>query len=113
MIDGCSEYVVAARALDAYALTVVVDERLFVVVHSDVRHLTPALRPGGEMSDLTVFAAVLDAGHGLSKLVLSGRDDRDGSIVGLADFSVSLFADVGRWLRSEAGDRTVGAVVSV
>lgn len=113
-MQGCSEYVVAARVEAAYdALTAVVRERLLVVVHSDVRHLTLTLRPdGGGTSDRTVFAAVLDAGHGLSKLVLTGRDDRDGSTVDLADFPVRLFTDVELLLRSETGDRTAGALVS-
>jgi len=113
-MEGCSEYVVAARVVAAYdALTAAARERLFVVVHSDVRHLTLTLRPGGgERSEMTVFAAVLDAGHGLSKLVLTGRDDRDGSTVDLAGFPASLFADVELWLRSGAGDRTDGALVS-
>ena len=107
MMQGCSEYVVAARAVAAYdALTAAGRERLYLVVRSDVRHLTLTFRPGGERSDLLVIAAVLDAGHGLSKLVLTGRDDRDGSTVDLADFPVSLFADVERRLRSESGDRT-------
>ena len=113
-MQGCSEYVVAARAVAAYdAVTAAVCERLFVVVRSDVRHLTLALRPGGERSDLTVLVAVLDAGHGLSKLVLTGRDDRNGSTVDLTDFPVSLFADVERRLRSEVGDRPDGALVPV
>ena len=106
-MQGCSEYVVAAGAVAAYdALTAAGRERLFVVVHSDVRHLTLTLRPGGgESRDLLVFAAVLDAGHGLSKLVLTGRDNRDGSTIDLADLPVSLFANVERRLRSESGNR--------
>jgi hypothetical protein len=113
-VQGSSEYVVAARAVAVYdALTAVGRERHFVVVHSDGRHLTLALRPGDrERSDLTVFAAVLDAGHGLSKLVLTGRDDRDGSTVGLADFPVSLFADIKRRLRHQVGARAGGPLVS-
>ena len=113
-MEGCSEYVVAARAVAAYdALTAVVRKRRLIVVRADARHLTLALRPGDdERTDLTVFAAVLDAGHGLSRLVLTGRYDRDGSTVGLADFPASIFAEVERRLRSEAGDRADGASCS-
>ena len=114
MMQGSSEYVVAARAVTAYdALTAAVCERHFVVVQADVRHLTLAFRPGGhDWGDgPTVLAAVLDAGHGLSKLVLTGRSGGDGRTVGLADAPVSLFADVERRLRSEAGDRRGGSLV--
>ena len=108
-----SEYVFAARAVAAYgAATAVARERLCVVIHSDVRHRTLTFRPGGaERCDLTVFAAVLDAGHGLSKLVLTARDDRDGRTVDLADFSVSFFLDIARRLRSETGDSTDALVL--
>jgi hypothetical protein len=107
MMQARSEHVVAARAVVAYdALTAVARERLCVVIHADVRHLTLTFRLGGsESSDLLVLATVLDTGHGLSKLVLNGRDDRDGSTIDLADFPESFFADVERGLRSESGDR--------
>jgi len=114
MMQGSSEYVVAARAVTAYdALAAVVCERHFVVVQADVRHLTLAFRPGGHDwgDDPTVMAAVLDAGHGLSKLVLTGRSGGDGSTIGLAGSPMSLFADVERRLRSEAGDRKGGSLV--
>jgi hypothetical protein len=113
-MQGRSEHVVATRAVVAYdVLTAVAKERLCVVVHSDVRHLTLTFRlGGGESSDLLVLATVLDTGHGLSKLVLNGRDDRDGSTIDLADFSESFFADVERGLRSESGDEGRSRLVS-
>ena len=114
MMQDSSEYVVAARAVAAYdALAAVVCERLFVVVQADVRHLTLAFRPGGHDwgDDPTVLVAVLDAGHGLSKLVLTVRSGGDGSTVGLAAAPLSLFAEVERRLRSEAGERTDGSLV--
>ena len=113
-MEGAAEYVVAGRAVATYgALAAVVGERGFAVVQSDVRHLTLAFRAsGGAWSgDLTVMCAVLDAGHGLSKLVLAGSDGVDGSFFGLGDWPVGLFADVERRLRDEARDKKSGALV--
>jgi hypothetical protein len=114
MMQGSVEYVVAGRAVATYdALTAAVRERLLVVVHADVRHLTLAFRPaGGEWGEgVTILCAVVDTGHGLSKLVLIGLSREGGSTVSLADYPLSLFADVERRLRSEAGARRVGALV--
>jgi hypothetical protein len=112
MTQGSSEYVLAARAVVAYdVLTAVARQRHSLVVHSDSRHLTLTFRLGGyENSDLLILATVLDAGHGLSKLVLTGRDGRDGNKTDLADFPESFFADVERALRSQSGG-TKGAPV--
>ena len=113
-MEGAAEYVVAERAVATFdALTAVVDERRFAVVRSDPRHLTLAFRAtGGAWSDgMTVTCAVLDAGHGLSKLVLAGVDGADGSLVGLGDWPPSLFADVERRLRDEARKRGSGDLV--
>jgi len=113
-MEGAAEYVLAERAVATYdALAAVVDERGLVVVQTDLRHLTLAFRVGGGAwsDDLTVMCAVLDAGHGLSKLVLVGVDPGDGSFIGLGDWPVSLFADVERRLRDEAGKRSSGDLV--
>jgi hypothetical protein len=112
-MGGTFEYALAVRAVAAYtAVTAVVRQRLCVVVHSDVRYRTVTFRPwDAKRSDLTVYAAVLDTGHGLSKLVLTARDDRDGSIVDLADYSARFFADTARRLRSQAGDTTDALVL--
>jgi len=104
-MEGATEYVVAERAVATYdALAAVVDERGFDIVQSDPRHLTLAFRAsGGAWSDdLTLNCAVLDTGHGLSKLVLVGIDAGDGRFVALGDWPLSLFADVERRLRDEA-----------
>ena len=113
-MEGATEYVVAERAVATYdALTTVVDERGCVVVQMDLRHLTLVFRAGGGSwsDDLTVMCAVLDAGHGLSKLVLLGVDPGHGSFVGLGDWPVSLFADVERRLRDEARKRSSSDLV--
>lgn len=111
-MQASSEYVLAARAVVAYGvLTAVARERRCVVVHSDARHLTLTFRLGGcENSDPLILATVLDAGHGMSKLVLTGRDDRDGSTIDLADLPESFFAGVEQALRSDSGG-TKGAPV--
>ena len=112
-MEGSSKYVVAGRAVATYeALAAVVRERLLVIVQADVRHLTLAFRPGGDEwgEGLTVLCAVLDTGHGLSKLVLIGLEEQDGSAVGLGGYPRRLFEDVERRLRSEAGDRMSGAL---
>ena len=103
-MGGTFEYVLAARAVAAYAaVTAVAGEWLCVVVHSDVRHRTVTFRPWeAERSDLTVFAAVLDTGHGLSKIVLTARDDRDESSADLANYCARFFAETARRLRSHA-----------
>jgi hypothetical protein len=114
MMEGAVEYVVAERAVATYdALAVVVEERGFGVVQTDLRHLTLVFRAGGgaRSDHLTVMCAVLDAGHGLSKLVLVGVDPGDGSFIGLGDWPVSLFADVERRLRDEARKRGSGDLV--
>jgi len=99
-MTGSTEYVVAAHPTATYeALLAAARERLFPVVHSDGRHLTLTLRPGGTDSrEMLVLVAVLDAGHDLSKLVLTGRDDRDGGTVDLGDLPAGLFAEVERRL---------------
>ena len=113
-MEGAAEYVVAERAIATYdALTAVVDERGFVVVQADLRHLTLVFRAGGGAwsGDLTVMCAVVDAGHGLSKLVLVGVDPGDGGFISLGDWPLSLFADVERRLRDEAGKPSSGDLV--
>jgi hypothetical protein len=106
-----SEYVVASRTTTAYeALLAVVCERQFPIVRSESRHLTVTFRPdSAECSETLVYAAVLDAGHGLSKLIVTGRDEHGVAIVELADLPRGLFAEVERRLQS--GSRTgTGAV---
>jgi hypothetical protein len=112
-MEGSSKYVVAGRAVATYeALAAVVRERLLVTVQADVRHLTLAFRPDGEgwSEHVAVLCAVLDAGHGLSKLVLVGVDQRDGGTVGLAGYPASLFAEVEQRLGSEERDRVGGVL---
>ena len=111
---GFSEYVLAARPVAAYeVLVTTVRERQAVVVRVDARHLTLAFRPGGFEwgEDTTVIAAVLDAGHGLSKLVLAGCD-RDGETFDLGDAPTTIFAEVEQKLRSGAGYSVDGSLVS-
>lgn len=94
-------FVGVARPTVAYAaLLAAASSRYVEVVHADARHLTLAFRPrGAAESDGVVLAAVVDAGHGLAKLVLSGRA-QDGSSIDLGDLSASLFAFVERRLQS-------------
>jgi len=69
------------------------------------RPLRPSFRPDGD-EPLTVMCAVLDAGHGLSKLVATGVDGEDGRIVSVDGYAPRLFADVERRLREKAVDRS-------
>lgn len=105
-MQGSTEYIVAARPLAAFeALAAVVRDRALPVMRANERHLTIVFRPDGD-EPLTVMCAVLDAGHGLSKLVATGVDGEDGRIVSVDGYAPRLFADVERRLREKAVDRS-------
>jgi hypothetical protein len=98
MMIGSSEYVVAARTTTAYeVLLAVVRGRHYPVVRSESRHLTVTFRPdSGARSEVLIYATVLDAGHGLSKIVVTGRDEQGGATIELGDIPWGLFAEVER-----------------
>ena len=100
------EYVVAARAVETYeALAAAVQDRHLSVTQADTRHLTLTFRPAGleGSEDAAVLCAVLDAGHGLSKLVLAGAREDDENVV-------ALLADIDRRLGGKAANTGRGAL---
>jgi hypothetical protein len=102
-MQGSTEYVVAGSTQATYeSLLAVVRERRLAVVFTDERHLTLTFRPAGAgwRDDLAVRCAVLDAGHGIVKLVLTGVADADGAPVDLGGSPLSLLADVEQCLRA-------------
>jgi hypothetical protein len=105
-MNGSTEYVVAGRAPAAYeSLAEAVRERHLPVVRADERHLTLEFGAEGHGwgEEATVRCTVLDAGHGLSKLVLSGIR-HDGSVVSLGGPAAHLLTDVEQRLHARAGD---------
>ena len=85
IVQGSSrEYALEAQAFATYdALEDVVRERRFEVVAADPRHrrLSFTLRSQQAAAGIEVRFAVLDAGHGVSKLVVVCSDDVLGSAV--------------------------------
>jgi len=82
IVQGSSrEYALEGQAFATYdALEHVVRERYSRGVETDARHrrLSFNLRPA---APITTRCAVLDAGHGVSKLVVACSDDVQGSAV--------------------------------
>ena len=108
MVENSVEYVVAAEAVATYeALSAVVRERQLTVVETDARHLRVSFQPAtaGRSGDTKALCAVLDVGHGLSKVVAVCFDETDGSVVAPDGSLTGLFAQVERRLRGEIGDR--------
>jgi hypothetical protein len=97
-MQGSTEYVVAASPGEAFeSLKAVVRERQLVIVYSDERHNTLTFTPTGEEwgACLAVRCAVLDAGYGVTKLVLTGVVE-GGSRSDLGAVPLDLLSDVER-----------------
>jgi hypothetical protein len=108
VITGSSEYIVVAGVTATFdALSEAVRERNLSTIEEDPRHLRLAFRldrpAEGEVTK--ALCAVLDAGHGLSKMVVVCVDEVDGSVVAPDAALDGLFIHVEHMLHTARGKR--------
>lgn len=105
-MEGASEYVVVGGATATFeALREVVGQRPLSVVEEDLRHRRLAVRfdePQGG-GQIKVLCAILDIGHGLSKLVAVCVDEANGSVMAPDATLTSLFIQVEHALQTVSG----------
>jgi hypothetical protein len=107
-MEGASEYVVVEGTRATFeALREAVHERGLSVVEDDPRHLRLAFRLEGsqESGQVKALCAILDAGHGLSKLVVVCIDEAHGTVAAPDDSLTSLFIQVEHTLHTPRGKR--------
>lgn len=83
-MEGAYEYIVVERPEAAFeALRRCVCDRQLPIVEDDPRHRRLAFKVGDPDAprEIKALCAVLDAGHGLSKLVVVCFDESNGSLV--------------------------------
>jgi hypothetical protein len=105
---GSSEYIVVAGVTDTFeALRDAVRERNVSTIEEDARHLRLAFRldqpAKGEVTK--ALCAVLDVGHGLSKMVVVCVDEVDGSVLAPDASLDGLFIQVEHTLHTAGGKR--------
>jgi hypothetical protein len=108
MTSGAREYIVVAGVEATFeALRRAVGERKLSPVEDDQRHHRLAFRldQPHEGNPVKALCAVLDIGHGLSKLVVVCVDEADGSIVAADATLESLFMQVEHALHTAPGSR--------
>jgi len=96
-MEGASEYIVVAGTGAAFeALKAAVRERELPIVEDDPRHRRLAFRLGQphESGQVNALCAILDAGHGLTKIVVVCIDVRDGNVVAPDASLEGLFMEV-------------------
>jgi hypothetical protein len=108
-MKGASEYIVVAGVTATFeALRRAVRERNLSTIEEDPRHLRLAFRldqpAEGEVTK--ALCAVLDVGHGLSKMVVVCLDEVDGSVVAPDASLAGLFIQVEHALHTASGKRT-------
>jgi hypothetical protein len=106
-MEGASEYVFVAEPGAAFgALRAVVLERRLAVLPEDALDRRLAFRPAGPAdAQITALCAILDVGHGLSKLVVVCVDEADGSVVAPDPSFSGLFMHVEHTLHTAWGNR--------
>jgi hypothetical protein len=105
-VEHSLESVVAAGAVATYeALTAVVQGRHLTIVEADARHhrLSFESTVNGGSGETRALCAVLDVGHGLSKVVAVCFDEADGTVVTPDTGLQGLFVEVERRLQGEIG----------
>ena len=97
-MEGAYEYIVVGRPEPAFeALRDALCDRELPIVEDDDRHLRLAFTVGNPdvPREIKALCAVLDAGHGLSKIVIVCFDELNGNLVA-PDLALSgLFMQVG------------------
>ena len=104
-MEGAYEYIVVGRPEATFeALRDSVDDRNLPIVEDDPRHLRLAFRVGNPdlPREVKALCAVLDAGHGLSKIVIVCLDESDGNLVAPDLVLSGLFMQVEHELHASA-----------
>jgi hypothetical protein len=110
MMEGSSEYIVVEGAEATFeALRDVVRERRLSVVEDDPPHRRLAFRlnHAQDGAQIKALCAILDLGHGLSKLVVVCFDEADGSVVAPDASLNGLFIHVEHTLHTASGKQRV------
>jgi hypothetical protein len=112
-MKGASEYIFVAGVATTFdALRKAVLERNLPVIEEDPRHLRLAFRldqpAGAEVTK--ALCAVLDVGHGLSKMVVVCVDEMDGGVIAPESSLDGLFIQVEHTLHTAGGKRTAFAL---
>jgi hypothetical protein len=107
-MKGASEYIVVAGVTATFeALREALRHRNLSMIDEDPRHLRLAFRldqpAEGEVTK--ALCAVLDAGHGLSKMVVVCVDEVDGSVLAPDASLDGLFIQVEHTLHTAGGKR--------
>jgi hypothetical protein len=112
MMEGASEYVLVARTGVTFdALREAVGARGLPIVEDDARHRRLAFRLDRprESGQTVALCAILDAGHGLSKIVVVCIDDQ-GGVVAPDPSLQGLFIQVEHTVHTVRGTQRVVAL---
>jgi hypothetical protein len=106
MMKGSSEYIVMEGAKATFeALRDVVRERGLSLLEDDPRHLRLAFRldQSREGEQIKALCAILDLGHGFSKIVVVCVDEADGRVVSPDASLDGLFIHIEHTLHTTRG----------